>query len=364
MLLTEWFPDHPPIYNIQKSYHANFVEGPAFPMQLSMRPIPPKTQWISFLGQKLISPFGVAAGPLLNAKWIALAAALGFDILVYKTIRSHEHPAHPPPNIRYAHLPGIIPFDHIPQTVTMASHPAHRIEDLVIAYSFGTPSSSPAYLLEDISRAHAPLQEGQLLIVSIMGTENEGRSLLQDFVDAAALARDAGAKVIECNFTKQMLYASPDKILDIGLVLAKAMHPIPLILKVRAFSSSKQMRDVLIAAAKAGIRAISGINGLPMRIEDQKGHPAFSQNRFRGEVCGGPMRNVALHFVEQAYAIIKREKLDLELIGVGGIAKPEHFFHFLERGAQLAMTARGMMWDPYLALRAHAYVEQKKQRAI
>ncbi len=343
------FPHHPPIYDIQKSYRENLETGPVFPNHPPARPLPAKSQWISFLGQKIISPFGVAAGPLLNAQWVSLAASLGFDVLVYKTIRSHAHLSSPFPNVLYVDLPKR--FDTIPQVVTTTSLPPKCMEDLSIAYSFGTPSSSPAYLLEDISRALACIQEGQLLIVSIMGTEREGCSLLQDFVDTAVLARDAGAKVIECNFTKNMLYASPEQVLEIGLALVKAVHPIPLIMKVRAFSFPKQMRDVCIAAAKAGIRAISGINGLPMNIKNQQGRPAFG-DRMRGEVCGGSMRTVALHFVDEVHTLINKEKLDLELIGVGGITKPEHFFDFLERGARVAMTARGWMWDPYLALRA------------
>ena len=32
---------------------------------------------------------------------------------------------------------------------------------------------------------------------------------------------------------------------------------------------------------------------------------------------------------------------------------PEHFDAFLEAGADIATTATGMMWDPYLALRYH-----------
>ena len=41
------------------------------------------------------------------------------------------------------------------------------------------------------------------------------------------------------------------------------------------------------------------------------------------------------------------------MLGCGGIAKPEHFEEFLKAGAAIAMTATGMMWDPYLALRYH-----------
>src|SRR6185503_1126110 len=85
-----------PLYDPSKTYLENVEEGPFF-----SAPIPEyeSTDPVDFLGFKLNSPLGVPAGPLLNAKWIALASALGFDLLTYKTIRSFSHPGHPLPNI-------------------------------------------------------------------------------------------------------------------------------------------------------------------------------------------------------------------------------------------------------------------------
>ena len=51
--------------------------------------------------------------------------------------------------------------------------------------------------------------------------------------------------------------------------------------------------------------------------------------------------------------INEREKLGLAIIGVGGITLPEHFNEFYNAGADIAMTATGMMWAPYLAMRYH-----------
>lgn len=369
MLLTDWFPHRPPIYNIRETYLYNAEEGPFFPSSLPLRPVAGKHTWPTFLDFKIASPFGVAAGPLLNSRWVALAANLGFDVLVYKTIRSREHPGHPLPNVLLVDVKSTLSEENIPKSATVHHASPSRIEELAITNSFGMPSRSPQYLLEDIPRAQAHLKDGQLLIVSVAGTQCEDCSFLHDFVDAAALARDAGARAIEINFScpnvganEGMLYMSPSKVLEFGSVLAKAMHPLPLIMKVGLFSSVEQMRDVLIAAAKAGIRAISGINGVSMRVVDQEGHPALGTQRFRAGICGGPIRNLALHFTEQAHTIIRKEKLELELIGVGGITRPEHFFHFLERGAKIAMAATGMMWDPYLALRTHEYFN--KQHAV
>ena len=63
---------------------------------------------------------------------------------------------------------------------------------------------------------------------------------------------------------------------------------------------------------------------------------------------------MAHHFIRDAAKIIAEQKLDLTLLGCGGIMRAEHFDDFLEAGAQVAMSATGFMWDPYLAMRYHA----------
>src|SRR5581483_8921040 len=138
-----------------------------------------------------------------------------------------------------------------------------------------------------------------------------------------------------------------------GKAIARAIAPIPLIIKVGVFSSEQHMKDVFTAAAKAGIRAISGINTVSMAVVNTQGAPALGENRPTSGICGGPIREVALNFMKSAAKINRSAKLDLTLIGVGGITLPEHFDAFFEAGADIAMSATGMMWDPYLAARYH-----------
>ena len=45
-------------------------------------------------------PLGTSAGPLLNGRWILYYAALGFDILTYKTVRSRHRACYPMPNLQ------------------------------------------------------------------------------------------------------------------------------------------------------------------------------------------------------------------------------------------------------------------------
>jgi dihydroorotate dehydrogenase (NAD+) catalytic subunit len=358
--LPTWYPSHPPIYDIHKTYLENADSGPFFKGTLPTRTMPPKAKWIDFLGFRVASPIGVPAGPLLTARWVDLAGKLGFDIPTYKTIRSREHPCHPLPNMVYVDTHGMLPQVGRPQSATLVAKPSSHLEELAVTNSFGMPSKSRAFLLEDIPRANASLHEGQVMVVSVVGSVRSDCTFLEDFVDAALLAKHAGAKIIEANFScpnvdksEGCLYMSPTTVTDLGKALVKAIAPIPLIIKVGTFSSEEQLRDVFHAAASSGIRAISGINTVSMAVVDEKGHPALGAARLTSGICGGPIRKVALNFVEHAARVNRREKLDLTLIGVGGITLPEHFDLFLNAGADVAMSATGMMWDPYLAARYH-----------
>ncbi len=360
MHIPDWFPDHPPIYDIEKTYLENASDGPYFNAKIPERP---KTdRCVDFFGCRLNSPLGIPAGPLLNARWIALAAKLGFDLLTYKTIRSFAHPGHQLPNMIY-----VKPSS---EESAFVSEEPNRLEDLMLTNSFGMPSRSPEFLLEDIDRANRSLAPGQAMIVSIVGTPNQGVSFLQDFVRAAELAKAAGAKFIEANLScpnvgkaEGQLYTNPDAVYEFAHAIAKAIHPIPLILKTGVFPSAENMRTALEAAARAGAKGICGINSVSYHVVDQNGKPALGEHRPTSGVCGAGIREKAVDFIRTASSIIRKEKLDFELLGCGGVVLAEHFDELLSTGAKIAMSATGMMWDPFLALRHHWKQAHDKTKA-
>ncbi len=340
-----------PIYNIEKTYLENAQKGPFFSEKPPKRLFPPETEWIDLLGFKLASPIGVPAGPLLTSSWIKLAAELGFDLVTYKTIRSKQHPAHPLPNMIFVDV----------------EHPSAKkrekpsiLEDLAVTNSFGMPSMSPEFLMEDIPRAESYLKPGQAMIVSVVGTPRPDVDFCQDFVQAALLAKTAGAKLIEANFScpnvakrEGSLYTTPDTVFEIAQALKKALKETPLILKMGIFQNTRLMHDVFLAAARAGADAICGINSVSMPVVNAQNEPALGQERPTSGICGGPIREDALRFLEQGHDIIHKEKLPLVLMGCGGITHESHFDLFLKAGAQAALCATGMIWNPYLALQYH-----------
>ncbi len=342
MMPPDWYPENPPIYNIKKTYAENAAEGPFFEGKIPKRPKPEKMS--DFLGFEVNSMLGVPAGPLLNSRWIDLAGRLGFDIPVYKTIRSEAHPGHRLPNIAF-----------VDGTGRQVAQPGD-LEELTITNSFGMPSRSPDFLLEDIEKGNRSLGKGQVMVVSVVGTPNRGMSFAEDFVRTAVLAREAGAKIVEANFScpnvekaDGILYNSPETVHEYARLIVKAIHPAPLILKIGVFPSRHLMKSVFLAAARAGVRAICGINTVSMKVE-----PPLDEHRKTSGVCGGAIRGTALEFIRDAADVIRKNRLGLVLMGCGGIMLPEHFDAFFDAGADVAMSATGLMWDPYLAMRYHA----------
>jgi len=350
-----------PIYDIHKTWTENAIEGPFFNGEIPSRKILPESQWTDFLGYRVASPLGVPSGPLLNSRWIALAARLGFDIVAYKTMRSHPSPSHPLPNVIF-----VEPIPGQPQVAMETARPK-KTSEITITNSFGNPSMPPEFLLQDIAKARSSLQKGQVLIVSVFGVEGHSGGVAQDFVKAAEIAKAGGAHIIEANFscpnvhTKEgALFCDPESSYHIASLLAKAAAPLPLLIKVGRYPNRELLSKVLTALSKANVRGVCGINTISMKVINRDNAPALGKDRETSGVCGNFIRPMALDFLKTAREIISKERLDLELAGCGGIMQPEHFDEFLSTGAVAAMSATGMMWDPYLAIKWHQQKEKER----
>lgn len=349
-----------PLYNIEKSYLENAEEGPFFSGTLPKRELPDESKWSDFLGFKVASKIGVPAGPLLNARWVELAAKLGFDIVTYKTIRSKEHPAHPVPNMVYIETQGFLRPQDEGGTIYATKTPPQSIEELAMTNSFGIPSRDPAYVVADIARAKRSLAKGQVMIVSVVGTPREGEDFAQDFVHAGRLAVEGGAEIIEADFScpnvlskEGSIHTNPESVFEIASRMRKAFKHMPLIIKIGVIEDKERLRAVMKAASKSGVDAICGINTVSMNVINRDGAPTLGEKRKRAGVCGGPIRQVALEYVRNARDINDKDALGLTIMATGGVTHYSHFDLFFDNGADIAMSAIGMMWDPYLAAEYH-----------
>lgn len=243
------------------------------------------------------------------------------------------------------------------------------MDDLAITNSFGMPSKHQDFLREDIPKAQSYLKEGQVMIVSVVGTSpssdlspsSQYTEFVRDFATTAAFAKECGAKIVEANFScpnvatgEGSIFQNPKSVEDIASVLVSTLGDTPLVIKVGTYEDFDLMRNVYKAAAKVGVRGICGINSMSMQVVNSKDVSPLGPSRLVSGVCGAPIRPHAMTFLRKSNEIIRDSQLSLTLLGCGGITLPSHFDDFVSSGAQAALTATGMLWDPLLASRYHS----------
>ena len=346
----------PPIYDIRKSYEENYQHGPFFTGVLP-KPIQSNRK-IDFIGEKISSRVGIPAGPLLNARWISFYGQMGFDVLTYKTVRSHFHPSYPDPNCMYVPFHKSFDLEDLrhPLIGTMAYNPV-SLTDITITNSFGMPSQHPDVWMKDVGEALSSLANGQVLVLSLVGTQRDDRDLAQDFVYTAHLAKETGARVLEVNFScpnvkgkEGQLYQNPDASEDILKRLRKELgRDFRLIMKI-GFTDNPEQIDRLVQATSPYLDAISAINTVSGEIINPEGKPALpGPGRERSGLCGSGIKQLSLRTIRSLKEVLKKRAPHLSLVGVGGFNTVEDYPDFREAGADIVMSATGAMWDPYLA---------------
>jgi dihydroorotate dehydrogenase (NAD+) catalytic subunit len=347
-----------PTYDIGRSYDDNYAEGPFFAGKLPPAPDgPPRYRFLDF---PLNAPLGVPAGPLLNARWIALYARLGFDVPVYKTVRSGARPAHPAPNCMFLDAPGDLSADRFGERLTATEQAPDDPTHISITNSFGMPSRAPAVWQADMEKARAACGPGQLFVASAVGTPG-GSDLATDFARTAAMCREAGAPVVEINLScpnvtsrEGELFTDPEAAAKVCRETAKALGPTPLMVKVGYYVDLKAMAAVMRAIAPH-VAAVAGINTLSFEVVKADGSQALpGAGRLRSGVCGAAIRSCGLSQVRDLAELKKAQRYDFALVGVGGVMTPADADAYLKVGADLVMSATGAMWDPYLAAKWRA----------
>ena len=345
----------PPFYDPTKSYDENYERGPygAFADGAVFSQETPKAD---FLGLTVHAPFGIPAGPLLNANFCKAAFEKGFDICVYKTVRSDTYPCHPFPNVLAIHPEGDLTFDALQQPLIADTTYA---EPLSITNSFGVPSKKAPVWQEDAKKAVAAAGEGQVLVLSFMGTVREGQSqqeFIDDYVLAARLADETGAQVLETNLSCPNI-GNEGLVcynLDVTEKVAKGIRAVignkKFILKVGYYKGDADMGR-LAEIANAYADSVSGINTLQGEIRDAAGKQALpgSPARLRSGVCGSGIKWAGLDFVRRLAAIRAKRGFTFSIEGVGGVLTPDDYKAYRDAGADSVMSATGAMWNPYLA---------------
>ncbi len=347
-----------PTYNIHKSYDWNYENGPLFEGLISDRP--ESTKKTNLFDFELNSPLGVPAGPLLNSNWIKLYAELGWDIPVYKTVRTVYRECHPNPNCIY------IPQEEQFEEKDAGSDVVGVFEDqedsskVTITNSFGMPSKEPEEWMRDVEKANSYLSDGQVMVVSIVGTPGEGKSLPADYARCAKMAKEAGARIIEANYScpnvcsgEGSIFTDPDLSSEISQAIRLEIGNTPLMIKVGNFINLEILED-MVAMNVPFINGISGINTIAMKVYDKYGNQALTgKNRLTSGLCGYGIHDISQRFTENLARIRNEDNYDFIICGVGGITSVEGVEARLNGGADIVMSATGAMWNPMLAMEYH-----------
>tara|TARA_R110002167_G_scaffold177101_2_gene376857 strand:- start:114 stop:1169 length:1056 start_codon:yes stop_codon:yes gene_type:complete len=344
-------------YDVSKSYDWNYEHGPVFTSKLPERKT---TAPIKLWGHTLNSPLGVPAGPLLNSNYIELYGKLGFDIPVYKTVRSCMRQVHPAPNCMFVDTEQQLTPEDIGKTIYAKDSEPKKIEQIAITNSFGMPSKLPEIWQADIEKANKSLSSGQLMIVSCVGTPSEERSIVDDYAYCTELAIEAGAKAIELNFSCPNVTSKEGSIFqDVHLSssIAKAVKAIskdiPVMIKMGYIKEDAHLLEIIQKNAPF-VDGIAAINTISMQARKKDGSQALpGEGRLNSGICGEIIRDIGLETIRRIAKIKQAQNFDFILCGVGGITQAEHFDQYLDAGADLAMSATGAMWDPLLANKWH-----------
>lgn len=353
---------HKPFYDPKKSYQENCEQGPFglfFKPQKYENAQEPR---FSFLGQLVFAPFGIPAGPLPNSRFVKAALDMGFDLPVYKTVRTRKYPCHPWPNVIGVDLEGALTLEKIRSGLVAKNNYA---PPLSITNSFGVPSSDPTIWQKDLAQAVSYAKKGQVVIGSFQGTREKGgvdSSLVADFVLGAKLIKETGAKILELNFscpnekTPDLVCFDSELVLRICEAVKNEIGSIPLIIKLAYFEDEHNLRKLVEKVGKL-VSGIAAINTLPCAIRDRSGNQALpGEGRLVSGICGDGVRWAGLDMVKRLKTLRTEMNLNYTIIGVGGVSTPKDYRGYLACGADAVMSATGAMWNPLLAQEIKKYV--------
>jgi dihydroorotate dehydrogenase len=336
------------VYRVDRSYAWNYGHAPKLP-RVRRLPAPPGGRLFDYA---LNSPLGIAAGPLLNSRWIEAYARVGFDILTYATVRSGFVPALALPNIRAVENR---------EQAAVATRRSGLNGGLTLAVSLGGPSMEPDVWRKDVRRAKERLGKGQILIVSVLGSLPAGgdrEALVTDYAACARWAAEAGADVVEVQLAWPDPFVNqPQAIYENLPLAAQILHRIrtrisvPIVAKLGAFRTPRLLHDTATRlAAWAG--GFTLVNSFQRRVVDETGNAAFEgAGRDRAEVVGADTYLAASRQIAEMLAWRRAGCWDRAVLAVGGITTVERAHEMLREGADAALVATAALYQPLFAVR-------------
>lgn len=338
-----------PFYDPLLSYEDNYQQGPFGDFIHIPKSSVETKQPTRFLNFDVNLPFGIPAGPLLNAHFVKAALLYGFDLCVYKTVRTKKHKSHPLPNVLSIH-----PEGKLSAQIDIVLADKNFTYPISITNSFGVPSFDPDIWQPDLAEAVNAANSGQIVIGSFQGTPGNESSIEKDYAKAARLVEETHAPVLEANLScpnegvNKLLCFDFDKVERIAKEIKNAVPDKPLLLKLAYFANDA---DVLPLLKKLDgiVDGFSTINTLSAKPIDHHGMPALGNDRPTGGVCGDAIRWAGLDMVKRLARLRNELNHRFVIIGVGGVSSFAHYQSYISAGADAVMSATGAMWNSQLA---------------
>lgn len=341
-----------PWYDPKLSYEDNYANGPTEFSTTTASTTSVKGQY-SFFGLPLRFPFGIPAGPLLNARYVQSALENGFDVPVYKTVRTRSYKSHPWPNVVPVKVEGDL-------TLGKASHSlmikGEFDEPISITNSFGVPSQDPDVWQPDMALASSYAHDGQHVVGSCQGTHWSGFSIddyIKDWAQAARLVKETGVSAVEINLScpnegaRKLVCNDTDLSLKITDAVKDAIGDTPLVIKI---SYIERELEGFVAALAPIIDGISSVNSIPAAVVDESGNQALpGEGRLVSGICGASIKWAGLDMVQRLSDLRKKNDFSYTIFGVGGVMNSLDFIEYRTHGADIVMSATGAMWNSGLA---------------
>lgn len=352
-----------PFYDPALSYEDNYGQGPFGHFAEPWEPFTasPASPSHTLLGQPVDLPFGIAAGPLLNSRYIAAALRHGFDLPVYKTVRSRGWACHPWPNVLAVDVDG----DLHPTDGRLHGHTRYAAP-YSVTNSFGVPSFEPDVWQPDLAQAVTMAGPGQVVIGSFQGTPSEtggSAAYIADFAQTAGLVQETGAKIVEVNLscpnegTAHLLCFDTVRACAVVEAIKNRIGNLPLIAKIAYFHDESALRKLVEGVGRAA-DAVAAVNTIGAEIVNETGEPALpGEGRSRSGVGGNAIRWAGLVTVERLARLRDEMGLQFRIFGSGGVSEPSHYAAYRMAGADAVLSATAAMWNPLLAIEIRRNLE-------
>lgn len=346
------------VYDIHKPWEQVVQQGPVW--KSGKFPPLPKEKKYKFLGQKLISPIAISAGPASRKIWTDFYFKMGFGLVFEKTRRSIPRKSNQVPNIAIVHTDSPLSRDSLNQTLIATSKDEDWLKYKSMTNSFGNPSPAMEVWTKELMEQRKGVGDGQLLGCSVTATLVNPRCTMvevaTDLLMAATGAALSGAQVLEFNLACPNVIENniegemfqDEKLVAYVLAEFKRRFPdIPCGFKFGVYKSKQQMKKVFIAG-EDNLDYVSGINAIAMTVLAKDGSEILPGRKVSG-VCGIADQNLALEHIKWAVEIRKEEGLKYEILGGGGIIEPADVDRYLSAGADMVQIAAIALSDPLLA---------------